>query len=163
MLLWRQLWAFVLFLRPSQVQQEFEPDPGRSFVLFIFTPTFPLERVAGTAALDEPFDLPICVSIFLCRLPSLVNATPRYLNFSTCVSVLPPTTSIHCLGFSEKRNTSFFKRWISFRLGRKRKKTDQVRVGDPDEKMLAVPNHQQIANTWSRFSKVTPRWDWLSN
>ena len=37
-----------------------------------------------------------------------MNITPRYLNFSTCCSVLPLTCRIHCLGFLERHNTSIF-------------------------------------------------------
>jgi len=44
------------------------------------------------------FALQICVSICLLYLSSLVNITPRYLNFSTCCSVLLPISNIHWLG-----------------------------------------------------------------
>ena len=39
-------------------------------------------------------------------LPSLVNATPRYLNFSTCFSVAPFTCNTHWSGFLERWSTS---------------------------------------------------------
>jgi len=45
------------------------------------------------------FASPIRVSISLFRLPSLVNTTPRYLNFSTCCSVLPLICNVHWRGF----------------------------------------------------------------
>jgi len=49
--------------------------------------------------------LPIRVSI-LFRLSSLVNNIPRYLNFSTCCSVILLTCSIHWLEIVERRSTS---------------------------------------------------------
>ena len=39
-------------------------------------------------------------------LPSLVNATPRYLNFSTCFSGAPFTCNTHWSGFLERWSTS---------------------------------------------------------
>jgi len=41
--------------------------------------------------------LNIRVSNSLFRLPSLVNTTTRYVNFSTCCSVLLLTCSVHCV------------------------------------------------------------------
>jgi len=46
------------------------------------------------------------INLLELRLPPLVNTTPRYLNFSTCCSVLSLTCRIHCLGFVERHNTS---------------------------------------------------------
>ena len=42
------------------------------------------------------------------HVQSLVNTTPRYLNFSTCCSVLSFICRIHRLGFLERRSTSVF-------------------------------------------------------
>ena len=39
-------------------------------------------------------------------LSSLVNATPRYLNFSTCFNDTPPTCKRHWKGFLERCRTS---------------------------------------------------------
>ena len=39
-------------------------------------------------------------------LPSLVNATPRYLNFSTCFNDTPPICREYWTGFLEKYTTS---------------------------------------------------------
>ena len=50
--------------------------------------------------------LPIRVSSSLSYLPSLVNATPRYLNFSTWFSVAPFTCNTYWSGFLERWNTS---------------------------------------------------------
>ena len=50
--------------------------------------------------------LPIRVSNSSSCLPSLVNATPRYLNFSTCFSVAPFTCNTHWLGFLKRWSTS---------------------------------------------------------
>ena len=47
--------------------------------------------------------LPDRASNFLFCFPSLVNATPRYLNFSTCFNDTPPTCREHW--------TEFLKRW----------------------------------------------------
>jgi len=40
--------------------------------------------------------------------PSLTNATPKYLNFSTCCSVLPLTCTKQYLRVLERHNTSVF-------------------------------------------------------
>ena len=39
-------------------------------------------------------------------LPTLVNATPRYLNFSTCFNNTPPTCRKYWTGFLKKYGTS---------------------------------------------------------
>ena len=50
--------------------------------------------------------LPIRVSSSSSCLPSLVNATPRYLSFSTCFSDAPFTCNTHWSGFFERWSTS---------------------------------------------------------
>ena len=55
------------------------------------------------------FALPFRESICLFRLPSLANATPRYLNLSTCCGLFPLTCSVywlHWLWILEEHNTS---------------------------------------------------------
>ena len=54
--------------------------------------------------------LPIRVSSFSSCFPSLVNATPRYLNFFTCFSVAPFTCNTHWSEFLERWSTSSFGR-----------------------------------------------------
>ena len=51
--------------------------------------------------------LPIRVCSSSSCLPSLVNVTPRYLNFSTCFSVAPFTCNTHRSGFLETCSTFY--------------------------------------------------------
>ena len=48
------------------------------------------------------------MSIHLCFLPSLVNTTQRYINFSTRSNVFPLNFSANWLGFPKSHNTSAF-------------------------------------------------------
>ena len=55
--------------------------------------------ITGLALLDQTTNSSSC-------LPSLVNVTPRYLNFSTCFNDTQPTCKEHCPGFLERGSTS---------------------------------------------------------
>ena len=83
------------------------------------------------------FALPIRVSIPLFWLSSLMSTTPRYLNVSTCCSVLPLTCRNNCLGCLKRHNTSIFLVLFLFLLGRTQHKTDQMRAENPVEKIHA--------------------------
>ena len=79
-----------------------------------------LLKIESFAFLDKPrfmitklckaritaLDLSIRVSSFLPCFSSLVNATPRYLIFSTCFSVAPFTCNTHWPEFLERWSTS---------------------------------------------------------
>ena len=56
--------------------------------------------------------LPDRTSNSLSCLPSLANATPRYLNFSTCFNDTQPTCREHWNGFIERCNTSILEELI---------------------------------------------------
>ena len=62
-------------------------------------------RIAAFALPDQTSNSPSC-------LPSLVNANPRYLNFSTCFNDTPPTCREHWTGFLERCNTSILEMLI---------------------------------------------------
>ena len=62
------------------------------------------------------FGLPIGVLTSLFLLRSLVNTTPRHVNVLTCLSVLPLTCSVHCLGLLERHNIGFFSANVHSRL-----------------------------------------------
>ena len=55
--------------------------------------------IVALALPDRTFNCTVCLS-------SLVNATPRYLNFSTSFNDTPPTCREHWTGFLEKCSTS---------------------------------------------------------
>ena len=51
---------------------------------------------------------PMRISSSLFCLRSLVNETPRYLNFSDCFSDTPSTWTEHCAGFLDRHLVSVF-------------------------------------------------------
>ena len=73
---------------------------------------------------------------------------PRYLNFSTCCSVMSLTSSAHCFAFLERHDTSVFLVVIFIPLAHKQQITDQVHVEEPVWKMQVVLNRPQTANVW---------------
>lgn len=89
-----------------------------------------------------------CIKLLL-RHPSLVNATPRYSNFSTCCTVLRLSCSAHCRGFVKRHNTSECLVLISIHWWSHTGANDQVDVADLARKIQAVPNCPQNGNSWS--------------
>ena len=118
---------------------------------------FEISRFATTEQQNSrrtAFALPIRVSIYLFRLPSIVNTIPRYLNVSTCCSDFSLTCRKHCLG-RDIIPRSF---WccFAFLLSPTQQKTDQMRAEDPVEKIKhAAPFRPQNANGSSCSSTVT--------
>ena len=96
-----------------------------------------------------------CINLLGLRFPTHVNTTPRYLNVSTCWSVLPLTCRIHYLGFAKRQeyyldifNTNFH----SGSVARSRKPIECMLK--TVEKMLAVLNRLQKVNGWSCSSRM---------
>ena len=61
-------------------------------------------RIMALALPDQIFNSSSCLSCL--AIQSLVNATPRDLNFSACFNDTPPTCRQHWTGFLERCRTS---------------------------------------------------------
>jgi len=92
-----------------------------------------------------PLKNPACINLLALRLPLLVNTTPRYLNFSTCCSVLRLTCRIHCLGFIERHSLGICSADFHFGSVARGRKPIECMLKTV-EKMLAVPNRLQKVN-----------------
>ena len=90
--------------------------------------------------------LPIPVSSFLSWLPSLMNVTPRYLNFLTCFSVAPFTRSTHWSGFLERWSISVLACLFSFWRCCMHLQSYLMRAGGQILCEKAEPKYQQIAD-----------------
>ena len=84
-------------------------------------------------------------SISLFCLPSLVNATPRYLNFSTCFNDTPPTRREHWTRFLERCSTSIFEMLITLQQCYFQLYCHLMRFGDQIQRKPAKLNHLQKA------------------
>ena len=73
---------------------------------FAFLDSSRLKTTEWCKARITAFALPDRTSYSLSCFSSLVNATPRYLNFSTCFYDTPPTCREHWTEFFKRRNTS---------------------------------------------------------
>ena len=62
-------------------------------------------HVTALVLLEQTFNSLSCI-------PSLVNATPRYLNFSTCFNDTPPTCIEHWKEFVDRWSISVLKKLI---------------------------------------------------
>jgi len=81
--------------------------------------------------------------ILLLRLPSLVNATRRFVNVSTCCcSALSLKYSIHRIGLLMRRNKSTFAANFCFNFNRKQLRTYQVH----DEDLVQETQAAQVSS-----------------
>jgi len=93
------------------------------------------------------FTNPVSISLFC--FPSLVNIIPRYLNFSTCFSVLSLNCSANWLGFLDRHNISIVLMLSFIPLYRTKLKINQMYIEGPDQRMQVAANSLQKANGWS--------------
>ena len=90
-----------------------------------------------------------CSGVQFFVLPSVTrNATPRYLNFSTCFNVAPFTCNTHWSGFLERWRTSVLAMLILFRWCCMYLRSYLMPAGGQILWKKAEPNHQRIADDW---------------
>ena len=73
---------------------------------FVFLDSSSFKMTEWCKARITALALPDQTSNSSSSLPSLVNATPRYLNFFTCFNDAPPTCREHWTGFLERCSTA---------------------------------------------------------
>ena len=92
--------------------------------------------------------LPIRESSSLSCFPSLVNAIPRYLNFSTCFSFAPFTYNTNDQGFLKDEVPQLWPCLFSFRQCCMHLQSYLLLAGGQILRKKAEPNHQRIADAW---------------